>query len=138
MQHESADSAEEGFLSRVQQHSGLTSRTEARRLAQATLDQLAVTVSTGQMHQLGRNLPPTLQPEDPAAGHATSFDKGAFLDAVSGSVPSTDLEEVEVLTSAVLNSVREEAPDGQVDDTLAQLPPDLAALFHGSPRDRDA
>lgn len=138
MQHQSADSAVEGFLSRVQQHSGLTSRTEAQRLTEAVLNQLAVAVSSGQLHQLSRNIPAPLQPAAPAAGHATAFDKGAFLDAVSGSIPTTDPEEVEVLTNAVLNAVREEVPAEQVDDTMAQLPPDLAALFHGSPRDREA
>ncbi|MDS1272415.1 DUF2267 domain-containing protein [Lipingzhangella sp. LS1_29] len=138
MYDESTDGAEERFLARVQQHAGLTNRAEARRLTEATLNELAVAVSGGQVEQLVRNLPEPLQPGTPKAGQATAFDKQAFLDAVSGSVPSTDLEEMEVLASAVLNAVREEAPDRQVDDTLAQLPPDLAALFHGSPRDREA
>ncbi len=138
MQYESTDAAEEGFLARVQHQSGLTSRAEARQLSDATLGALATAVSSGQLADLTRHLPNAVQPSDHSPGHATSFDKGAFLDAVSGGVPSTDLEEVEILTSAVLNVVREEAPQEQVTDTLAQLPPELAALFQSSRDTRGA
>lgn len=138
MQDESVDTVEENFLARVQQHSGLTSRSETRRLTEATLNALAVAVSEGQMAQLAQHLPVGLQPGDRGAGQAASLDKTAFLDAVSGAVPSTDPEEVEILTSAVLNTVREQVPVAQVSDTLAQLPDDLAVLFRGSPGDREA
>jgi uncharacterized protein (DUF2267 family) len=138
MQDEHVDTAEENFLRRVQQHSGLTSRTEARRLTEATLSALAVAVSAGQVTQLARHLPVGLQPGHRAAGQAVKFDKAALLDTVSGAVPSTDPEEIEILTSAVLNTVREQLPAAQMSDTLAQLPDDLAALFHGAPGDRQA
>lgn len=138
MQDESPDTAEEAFLIRVQQHAGLTSRSEARQLTDATLHALAVAVSSGQMAQVGRHLPLTLQPSARGSAQAKSFDKGAFLDAVSGAVPTTDLEEVEILTSAVLNTVREQVPEDEVSDTLAQLPDDLTALFYGSPGTREA
>jgi hypothetical protein len=138
MQDESVDTVEENFLARVQQHSGLTSRTEARRLTEATLNALAVAVSEGQLAQLAQHLPIGLRPGDRGSGQAAKFDKAAFLDVVSGAVPSTDPEEVEILTSAVLNTVREQVPVPQISDTLAQLPDELAALFHGAPGDREA
>ena len=127
------DSAEENFLSAVQLHSGLSSREEARNLARGTLSALDSAVSSGQTEQITRHLPPAFRPVTAESGQAVAWDKGAFLDAVSGSVRTTDLEETEVLVAAVLNAVREQAPDGETDDTLDQLPPDLAALFHGAP-----
>ncbi|MDT0304077.1 DUF2267 domain-containing protein [Streptomonospora wellingtoniae] len=121
------------FLARVQQRSGIESRTEAQRLTEATLSALQRRLSGGQFNDLARNLPPALQPEREASGQAAAFDKSAFLDSVSGGISTVDPAEVELAVNAVLNTVREWLPDEEVEDTLAQLPRELSELFAGAP-----
>ncbi|WP_046470859.1 DUF2267 domain-containing protein [Allosalinactinospora lopnorensis] len=126
----STDGAAENFLARVQQHAGVTSRSEAERLTRATLNALSENVSGGQMDDLVRRLPEELRPDTAhASGHAAAFDKGAFLDKVSGGIGTVDPEEAERQVSAVLGTVREWAPPEQTADTMAQLPPEFARLF---------
>ncbi|QBI53120.1 DUF2267 domain-containing protein [Streptomonospora litoralis] len=132
VQHQTGDAAD-AFLGRVQQHGGLASRGEAQRLTESTLAALQRSLSGGQFNDLARNLPPALQPEREASGQAVAFDKGAFLDKVSGGVATTDAAETEQLVSAVLNTVREWLPHEETDNTLAQLPKDLSTLFVGAP-----
>lgn len=122
----------DAFLARVQQHAGLDSREEARRLTEATLDALQRSLSGGQFNDLARNLPPALQPEREASEQAVAFDKGAFLDKVSGGVSTVDSAEVERGMSAALSTVRAWLPREETEDTLSQLPQELSALFTGA------
>ncbi|MFD0775257.1 DUF2267 domain-containing protein [Streptomonospora algeriensis] len=131
VQQETGD-AGDAFLARVQQHAGLASRTEAQRLTDATLAALERSLSGGQFNDLTRNLPPALQPERAASGQAVAFDKGAFLDKVSGGVASVDPAEIERSVSAVLTTLREWLPPEEAENTMAQLPQELAALFTGA------
>ncbi|GAA3752416.1 DUF2267 domain-containing protein [Salinactinospora qingdaonensis] len=130
MQPEYSDSAMDDFLARVQQQSGLTSREEADQVTRATLTALGERISGGQMSDLAALLPRQLTPEvEHGRGQAKSFDKGAFLDRVSGDIGTTDLDAVERETRGVLRTLQEWAPEGEVDNTLAQLPPELAGMF---------
>ncbi|KII00037.1 hypothetical protein LP52_03590 [Streptomonospora alba] len=131
VQPETGD-AGDAFLARVQEHAGLDSREEARRLTAATLAALQRSLSGGQFNDLAGNLPPALQPEHEASEQAVAFDKGAFLDKVSGGVSTVDPAEVERGVSAVLNTVRERLPREETEDTLSQLPKELSALFTGA------
>lgn len=132
VQQETGD-AGDAFFARVQQHAGLGSRTEARRLTEATLSALERSLSGGQFNDLTRNLPPELQPEREVSGQAVAFDKGAFLDKVSGGVSSVDPAEIERSAGAVLNTLRGWLPPEETRDTLAQLPRELRELFVGAP-----
>ncbi|GAA4891468.1 DUF2267 domain-containing protein [Streptomonospora salina] len=132
VQPETGD-AGDAFLARVQQHAGIASRGEALRLTEATLAALQRSLSGGQFNDLARNPPPALQPESEASGQAVAFDKGAFLDKASGGVSAVDPAEVELSVSAVLTTLRERLPREETEDTIAQLPRGLAALFGGAP-----
>ncbi len=120
----------ETFLEQVQQRAGLSTQKEADRLARATMSTLSERVTAGQVDDLSPALPPELRTElGRFSGQARSFDKLGFLDRVSGEIESVDLEETEKQVRAVFAVLRQWAPSGELDDTLAQLPQDLAALF---------
>ncbi|MBA8824184.1 uncharacterized protein (DUF2267 family) [Saccharopolyspora lacisalsi] len=118
------------FAEQVQQAASLSSVDEASRVARATLTTLAEAVSAGQVDELTRGLPPELQRElSQRSGQARSLDKTEFLDRVSGEIATTDLETAEHQTRAVLTTLRAWAPEGETDDTVAQLPRSIAELF---------
>lgn len=120
----------ETFLEQVQQRAGLSTQQEADRLARATMSTLSERVTGGQANDLSPALPPELRTELARfSGQATSFDKNAFLDRISGEIDTVDLEEAEKQVRAVLTILRQWAPGGEIDATIAQLPSDLAALF---------
>lgn len=120
----------ETFLEQVQQRAGLASREEADRLARATMSSLSERVTNGQVNDLSPALPPELRTElGRHAGQAQAFDKDTFLDRLSGEIDTVDIDEVERQVRAVFAVLREWAPAGEIDDTLAQLPADLAGLF---------
>lgn len=126
----SHSAAMERFLQRVQEHASLSSTVDAERVARATVSTLAERITAGQIQDLGADLPDELRTElSQRSGQAEAFDKGAFLDRVSGEIDSVDIDEVENEVRAVLRVLREWAPEGQIDDTLAQLPQDLARMF---------
>lgn len=120
----------ESFLTRVQELGGLSSHQEADRVVRATLAALGERITGGQMADLAPGLPRELRPEiDHARGQAMGFEKNAFLDQITGDVDTVDIEKAEMQARGVLRAVYERAPEGEIDDTLAQLPPELAALF---------
>ncbi len=124
------DSAMEEFLGRVQQRSGLTTREEADRTTRATLGALAEAITGGQMGDLSPGLPMELRPEiEQARGQARAFDKDAFLDRITGQTDTVDLEKAETRARAVLQTLHEWAPEGEIDDTVEQLPPELSRMF---------
>lgn len=124
------DSAMDEFLARVQQLGDLTTREEAERATRGTLSALAESISGGQMGDLSPGLPMPLRPQiEQARGQARSFNKGEFLDRVTGDVDTVDIDKAETQARAVLRTMYEWAPEGEVDDTLEQLPPQLAQLF---------
>lgn len=118
------------FVEQAQKAAGLSSFEESDALVRATLSTLAESVSGGQIDELTAGLPQELRSElSRRSGQARSMDKNGFLDRVSGSIQTTDLEKAEQQVRAVLKTVREWAPEGETADTSAQLPPSLAELF---------
>ncbi|MBB3663204.1 MULTISPECIES: DUF2267 domain-containing protein [Prauserella salsuginis group] len=125
------DSAElEEFVRAAQQRAGLESYNEAHQLCRATARALGTSVSGGQAKQLAQWLPDVLEAElGDKSGHAERFDKTTFLNKIGGETHTVDMESMERQASAVLSVLRSWAPTGQVDDTIAQLPRELSALF---------
>lgn len=119
------------FVSQVGERAGLEQEEEAERLARATFRQLGERLSSGQARDLSGTLPAELATELKArqSGQARAFDKDELIDRVSGEVHSVDAERVEAQVRAVLSTLKQWAPPGQIDDTLAQLPAGLADLF---------
>ena len=120
----------QNFITRVQQLGNLSDRDETERAIHATLGSLAETITGGQMGDLAPALPVELRPEiDEGRGQARPFDKGTFLDRISGQIDTVDIDKTERQARAVLRTLYEWAPEGEVDDTLAQLPEGLSAMF---------
>lgn len=118
------------FITRVQQLGDLSDRDETERVIHGTIGTLAETISGGQMGDLAPALPVELRPEiAESRGQARPFDKSAFLDRVTGQIDTIDIEKAEKQVRAVLRTLYEWAPEGEIDDTLAQLPPELSAMF---------
>ncbi|SNR36016.1 Uncharacterized conserved protein, DUF2267 family [Haloechinothrix alba] len=118
------------FVRNVQDRAGLETYGESHQLSRAAMTVLGQSVSGGQAKKLAAWLPPELHAElAEEHGHATAFDKHAFLDKIAGFIPSVDLDEVEKQVSAVLRTLHGSAPEDELTDTIDQLPPELAALF---------
>ena len=124
------DATMSSFVEQAQEAAGLSSFEEADALVRATLRTLAESISGGQVDDLTRGLPQEVRDElSKRSGQARSMDKNGFLDRVSGSIQTTDLETAEQQVRAVLKTVREWAPAGETEDTVDQLPKSLADLF---------
>ncbi|MGH3096331.1 MAG: DUF2267 domain-containing protein [Streptosporangiales bacterium] len=120
----------QAFVRQVQERAGLGSYNETHQLARATVRALGASVSAGQAEQLAQWLPDKLRAElGTKDGQAARFDKASFVDTVGGEIHTVDTGRVETQAAAVLQSIRAAAPSEQINDTLAQLPPELAAMF---------
>ncbi|SDQ32081.1 DUF2267 domain-containing protein [Actinopolyspora saharensis] len=118
------------FQEQVQQRTGLNDATETERLTRATLRALSERLAAGQLNDLEPALPPELREElYRFDGRAVSFDRDTFLDQVSGEVDTVDIDEVERRVRAVFEVLLQWAPGEEIEDTIAQLPPDLAEMF---------
>lgn len=119
------------FVGQVQRLTGLETEEETETLARATLRKLGARISSGQARDLTGALPAELTAEMVSQNtpQASAFDKHELVDQISGEVHSVDAEKVERQVVAVLQTLAQWVPDDQVDDTLAQLPGELAALF---------
>lgn len=124
------DATMSSFVEQAQEAAGLSSFEEADALVRATLRTLAESISGGQVDDLTQGLPQDVRNElSKRSGQARSMDKNGFLDRVSGSIQTTDLEAAEQQVRAVLKTVREWAPAGETEATVDQLPKSLADLF---------
>lgn len=124
------DATMSSFVEQAQETAGLSSFEEADALVRATLRTLAESISGGQVDDLTRGLPQDVRDElSKRSGQARSMDKNGFLDRVSGSIQTTDLQAAEQQVRAVLKTVRDWAPAGETDATVDQLPTSLAELF---------
>ncbi|MBA8824560.1 uncharacterized protein (DUF2267 family) [Saccharopolyspora lacisalsi] len=120
----------ETLLEQVQQQAGLSSHEQADRLVRATMSSLAERITNGQINDLSPALPPELRSElDRHDSQAHAFDKDTFLDRLSGEIDSVDLDEVEQQVRVVFGTLQKWLPANEVEDTLAQLPEELSALF---------
>lgn len=118
------------LVEQVRQAAGLSSFEESDALVRATLATLAESISAGQFDALARGLPKEVRTElSGRGGQARAIDERGFLDRVSGSIQATDLETTEQQVRAVLTTVRSWAPEGEVSDTVEQLPRSLRKLF---------
>lgn len=113
------------FLDRVRRRAGVPTRAEAESAAHATLDALAARVSAGQARDLAPYLPPPLRPHlDHAPAEAQPFGYAEFLGRVAEQRATAETH-----ARAVLATLREAAPEPEIQDSLAQLPDDLTRLF---------
>lgn len=120
----------EAFLSQVRDAAGVATEAEAERVARATLSNLAVALTDGEMDKLTATLPPEVRDESSGVrGQARSVGKDAFLDAITGQIDTVSLETAERQVRGVLRVVKAWVPDGELDAAVAQLPPDMGDLF---------
>lgn len=118
------------FLQQVRETAGLASDQEAERLSRGTISALAEALSAGQANELAAGLPEELHFELGAStGQAERFDAPGFLDRISGEIDTVDPDKVESQVKSVLSVLYDWAPEGQIGDTLEQLPSGIAALF---------
>lgn len=118
------------FVDAVRQRAELADYDEAQQLCRACLEVLGESISGGEAGKLAQWLPDDLSGQlGTQTGHASRFDKLGFLDKIGGKVHSVDRERVERQVAAVLNTIRASAPREELGDTIAQLPPELAAMF---------
>lgn len=119
------------FVEQVRDAAGMSSSEEAEHLARGTLRALAEAVSWGELEELTQGLPPELRQDlsHHHHGQARPMGKEEFLDRVSADITTTDMDTAERQTRAALSVLRRWAPEGEVDDTVDQLPRDLGALF---------
>ncbi|MBE9376618.1 DUF2267 domain-containing protein [Saccharopolyspora sp. HNM0983] len=124
------DQALRTFVQQVQTRAGLASPQEADVATRVTLRTLAEAVSGGQVDDLRASLPPELQDElGQRSGQARQLDRAGFLDRASGEMLTTDQDAVQQQVRAVLATLREWAPDREIEDTVRQLPTSIAELF---------
>lgn len=118
------------FVQRVQDRAQLENYEEAHQLSRASLRVLGQSVSGGEAKRLAEWVPPELQDElTEQSGHASAFDKKNFLEKIGGLTYSVDTDRVEQRVTAVLQVLRASAKGGELDDTIAQLPPELSRMF---------
>lgn len=122
------------FVHEVQHRADLNNYHEAHQLSLATLGTLGETISGGEGRQLARWLPLELaKPLATHTGQANRVSPNAFLEKVGSQVTTIDPGRLTGQIRATLQTVRNTAPAGELDDTIAQLPTQIAALFHDEP-----
>ncbi|WP_026454810.1 DUF2267 domain-containing protein [Saccharomonospora iraqiensis] len=118
------------FAEKVRERAGIDNVEEADQLSRACAQVLGETISGGQAENLALQLPDELGAELAAQrGQASSFDKAQFLEKVGGKILSVDTDRVERQVAAVFATIRETTRKGELNDTLAQLPPELTEMF---------
>ncbi|MBK0866584.1 MAG: DUF2267 domain-containing protein [Saccharopolyspora sp.] len=122
----------QSFVGEVRRASGVESTAEAETLVRATLRTLGESITAGELDELVEPLPKEARDAvHDRSGQARQVDKNGFLDRVSADIYTTDLDTTEQQVRAVLSTVRSWTEPGEVDDTVAQLPSSIAALFRG-------
>lgn len=119
------------FVSDVQRRAGLERYEEAHQLALATVEVLGQSLSGGgRGQQLAGWLPRELGEQlGSQSGHASAFDRANFLEKVGGKIYTVDAERVRDQVSAALRALRTTGPAEEFDDTMNQLPQELADMF---------
>ncbi|SDK81427.1 Uncharacterized conserved protein, DUF2267 family [Actinopolyspora mzabensis] len=122
-----------GFLEQIRHRAELPDGAEADRLARASLRALSERLAAGQLYDLAPALPPELREElHRFEGQAVAFEKETFLDQVSGEIDTVDLDVVERRVEAVFAVLLYWIPEEEIEDTVAQLPPDLAEMLRSA------
>ncbi len=124
------------FLKRVQYCGGFSSQDEALQATRATLEALAERLNGGEANDLFAQLPQELvQSLRPVNMEWNSeADLPAFLERVAerGGV---SVETARLDAEAVITVLRESVMGDEIQDVTAQLPPEIASLFHACGRD---
>lgn len=120
----------ESFVDEVRRASGVESQAEAEAVSRATLRTLGQSVTGGEIDELTAPLPREARDAvQDRSGQARRLNKTEFLDRVSAGITTTDMDTTEQQVRAVLSTLRSWADPTEVDDTVAQLPSDVAGLF---------
>ncbi len=115
----------ENFLDTVRWRAEADSVEQAEAMTRATLSSLAERITSGQARDLRPFVPERLRPYlEPVSDEARPFDHGGFLGSIADQRDTADQR-----ARAVLATVREAAPESEIQQTLAQLPTELARLF---------
>lgn len=124
------------FVRRVRGEAALERDVDAEVLARATMRALGAQITDDASTGLTAGLPEELVTELDAhsAGDQADFDRRTFLDRVAAELGGDgdragDRDRLDARVHAVLAVVREWAPAGRLEDTLARLPSPLAAMF---------
>ncbi len=127
----------EEFVGQVRHRALLSSRPEAERAIQATLETLAERLAGGEPNHLAAQLPRRIAQylQHPWSGMGERFSLDEFFERVS------EREEVEQPQAAyharvVIEVLQEAVTKGEIDDVLAQLPGDYRPLFVAGRKDR--
>ncbi|MGJ7908435.1 DUF2267 domain-containing protein [Actinopolyspora sp. H202] len=122
-----------GFLEQIRHRAELPDDTEADRLTRASLHALSERLAAGQLYDFAPALPPELQEElHRFGGQAVAFDQETFLERIGGEIDTVDLDVVERRVEAVFAVLLYWLPGEEVEDTVAQLPPDLAEMLRSA------
>lgn len=116
---------ERTFLETVRDRAGLETTAQAAAAAGDTLAALAERITARQASDLAAYLPQPLRPHlRPAGEEARPSDYAQFLSRIAG-----QRQPAETRAAAVLATLREAAPEAEIQHALAQLPPELADMF---------
>jgi uncharacterized protein (DUF2267 family) len=117
------------FLALVRDRGEYDSRQEAERVSRAVLAVLANRITPGEANDLSAQLPPPLRTAArPHEGRLGSFGVDEFCHRVAQRVGG-HLRTAEWDASAVLSTVAEAVPGGELNQLLSQLPSGYATLF---------
>ncbi|GAA1549505.1 DUF2267 domain-containing protein [Actinomadura kijaniata] len=117
------------FLARVRERGGYADQDEARRVTVAVLQVLAERVTAGEARDLAAELPGSLAGAlAPGRGSADRFGVEEFCRRVSGRVGGGSRAAGRD-AGAVLSTVADAVPPGELDHLTGRLPAGYAALF---------
>ena len=117
------------FLALVRDRGEYDTRKEAERVSRAVLTVLANRISPGEAKELSAQLPAPLRPAArPGDGRPDSFGVDEFCRRVAQRVGG-HLRTAEWDASAVLSTVAEAVPGGELNQLLSQLPSGYATMF---------
>jgi uncharacterized protein (DUF2267 family) len=117
------------FLYVVRDRGEYDSREEAERVSRAVLTVLANRITPGEAEELSAQLPaPLSSAARPDANHRATFGVDEFCrrvaDRVGGHTRTAEWD-----ASAVLSTVADAVPGGELNQLLSELPPGYANLF---------
>src|SRR6266581_826330 len=118
------------FIGQVQHRARLSSRGDAERATRATLETLGERLAGGEPKDLASQLPPAIGAYllDGFAGAGERFSLDEFYSRVSER-EGKDLPKAVFHARAVIRVLNEAVSKGEIDDILAQLPPEFDRFF---------
>ena len=124
------------FVGQVQSGAGLRSKEQAINATRATLETLAERLGADEARHLAAQLPQGIgQYLDGPEAVAERFSSDEFLQRVSAR-EGIDLPDSVDHARAVLGTVTQAVPEGEMRSVLRQLPAEFAPLFAGRPTRR--